>query len=114
MLKAFYTCDPDNEHAEVVFAENRNLARQICEASNWCSYIEVSARRLKHFDKYAEQGYVPKEELLKDGWWFECMIHHFRKQLNDDKLYCIKHVFEEDAVIIDDKVLCRECASKVL
>jgi hypothetical protein len=113
MLKAFYTYDPDHEHCEIVFAGNRNLARQSCEARDWCDYIDIGARRLPHFDKYAEQGYVPKEELLKDGWWFECMVHHFREQLNNNKLYCTKHVYEEDAVIIEDKVICKECAEKL-
>lgn len=113
MLKAFYTYDPDHEHCEVVFAENRNQAKQSCEARNWCDYIDIGARRLKHFDKYADQGVVPKEELLKDGWWFECQIHHFRDKF-DYKVFCTKYVYEEDAVIIEDVVICKECASKVL
>jgi hypothetical protein len=35
-------------------------------------FEDVECSRKPYFDEYAEQGFVPREVLLDNGWWFEC------------------------------------------
>ncbi|MGR5964145.1 hypothetical protein ACT7DB_06935 [Bacillus cereus] len=95
-MKAYHVQSSDGEHQEIVFAETTGKAKMKSEASGWCEYTEVRANRVKEFDQYSGLGYVPKEAMLKNGWWFEC-----------EK--CSTTCTEEDAVVIDEKVFCEKC-----
>ena len=60
MLKAYNTYPGESPHYEgciLVFAKDRNEAKSIgCNEGPWLEavYIEMNARRVKHFDKYAK------------------------------------------------------------
>lgn len=72
-MKAYYVDTKDAEHPEIVFAMTRANAiaksEAYIETGEW---TECRARRQPQFDKWATCGYVPKSELIENGWWFEC------------------------------------------
>lgn len=96
MMKAFHIQSRDGENQEIVFAETVGKAKVKSEAYRWCDYTELRASREIEFDKYADLGYVPKNELLKSGWWFTCQR-------------CSITCTEENSVVVEEKVYCKKC-----
>lgn len=95
-----YICSND-EYSTVVFAETRGKARTMAKANDlfdFTDWIDISVRRAPEFDSFAEQGYVPKEVLIKHGWWWECK--------------CGTPQYEETAIVINDSVFCEKCVDK--
>jgi hypothetical protein len=83
------------ETQELIFAETRGKAKQSSEAySESGDWLTVRAIRKPEFDKHYEQGYVPKSDLLADGWWFEC----YGKTAEGK--YCSKYLTESDKPLI--------------
>lgn len=106
-VKCWHTEALDGEHQRLVFAEKRSAAILMSEAYEWeGDYISVRTRRQPQYDKYAEQGYVPKVVLIADGWWFECCGY------KEDGRICCRQLTEEDnPMIIDERVYCgQDCA----
>ena len=104
-MKCYHTFDKDGEHQELVFAQKRSDAILKSEAYQWeGDYIGVRTTRKPEYDKYAEQGYVPKQVLLSDGWWFEC---YGRKAIGR----CCKPLTIEDSpIVVNEHVYCgKEC-----
>lgn len=107
-MKAWYVTDSQYEYGNIVFAEKRSQAILSSEAIEWNEYIDCRASRKPQFDKYAELGYVPKEELLKDGWWFECC--GYKEKGTNHQRRCMTICREDDAIVIDEHVYCKDCA----
>lgn len=114
-LKAYIVSDKWNENFTVVFAESNGKAKSEAlydEEFSWFDYtfVELRARRMKEWDKFAEKKKIPISELLKQGWWFECK--GCSKQITEDD------IVSGDAVIIDELrkdfvqggVMCKECS----
>lgn len=105
-MKCYHVQNKDAEHQQLVFAEKRSQAILKSEAYEWeGEYIGVQAIRKPEYDKYADQGYVPKQVLLNDGWWFECY---------GDKapsVRCCKPLTIEDGpLVVNEHVYCgKEC-----
>ncbi|MEK5395965.1 hypothetical protein [Paenibacillus sp. FSL K6-2859] len=108
MLKCYLVQDRSGEHQQLVFAEKRSIAIVESEAYEWEGYYtEIRATREPAFDVYAEQGYVPKEVLVANGWWFECY------GWNERGYRCCVRLCEEDKpLIIGDKVYCNEAHTR--
>lgn len=117
-LKAYIVSDKWNENSIVVWAESDGKAKSeaLTDAEfAWFDYsfVELRTRRMKEWDKYAENKKVPIEELLKNSWWFECK-GLCGKQINEDD------VKDGNAFIIEDErhdfvkgnVICKECFEK--
>lgn len=102
-MKCYLTSTADGEHQELVFAEKRSDAIRKSEAIEWDVYINVRAIRKPDYDQYAEQRYVPKEVLIRDGWWFEC--YGYNERGNN----CCKVLTAEDKPLVwDDHVYCNQ------
>lgn len=111
MLKCYHVEDKNAEHQQLVFADKRSAAILQSEAYEWDGeYIAVRALRQPAYDKYAEQGYVPKAVLLADGWWFTCYGR------TDSGYVCGKELRAEDnPLVIGDHVYCNaHCATEVV
>lgn len=116
--KAYIVSDKWNDNSTVVFAESVGKAKSeaLTDAEfSWFDYtfVELRARRMKEWDKYAESKKIPIMELLKNGWWFYC-DGYCGRQLNEDD------IISGDAVIIEDErndfvkgnIICKECLKK--
>jgi hypothetical protein len=107
VLKCYFVHDTDNENQELIFASKRSEAILNSEAYQYeGDYIKVRATRKKEFDKYAQQGFVPKQALLNDGWWFECYGY------NNDRRCCKQLTIDDNPLIVDEHVYCRESCLK--
>lgn len=104
-MKCYLTQDINGEHQELVFAQKRPEAVLKSEAYQWeGDYINVRATREPEFDKYADQGYVPKQVLLNNGWWFEC---YGRKAIGR---CCKPLTIEDNPLVVNEHVYCgHEC-----
>lgn len=79
MLKAYNVYpgnDPFDEGCILVFADRRNKARLMGHHQGpWCvPYIEMSAKRVKNFDKHAignEPYFVESNEDLPEPFFYE-------------------------------------------
>ena len=100
-MKAYYVCDIDNEHGDIVFADTPSQARQWADLN--CDYIDRRATRAAKYDKYADTG-VPKEVLFDDGWWFSC---------DTPKCYEIHVTKDDGGMIIDGKLYCAKCVEQL-
>lgn len=102
--KAFIVQDePGTNHVNIVFATSRGNAIYKSDAYSEYGYpfIYIRALRRPQYDIYAPAGYVPKEELLKDGWWFEC---HGRKESGHR---CLNVLTEDNKpLVVDEQVYC--------
>lgn len=70
-------------HSCVVFHHHGLAARREGASELGEDFESVTCFRVPHFDKFAEQGFVPVIELLKGGWWFEC--RHCGNRIMDDE-----------------------------
>lgn len=105
-MKCYHVQNKNGEYQQLVFAEKRSDAIVNSEAYEWDGeYINVQATRKPEYDKYKEQGYVPKQALLNDGWWFEC----YGRDPNGKR--CCKQLTDEDnPLVIDERVYCgKQC-----
>lgn len=105
-LKCYWVCDePNMDYQSIVFAPKRSKAMYNSEAYGLVDFIDVRALRKPQFDKYAEQGFVPKQALLEDGWWFECYGRNER-----GTPCCERLTIDDKPLIIDEGVYCnKEC-----
>jgi hypothetical protein len=79
MKRAYHVQDKENSgeeaYHEIVFAVSHAQAKYRstanCEGVPW---TDISARRAKNFDKYAETGRIPVSEYVADGWYFDCDV----------------------------------------
>ena len=79
-----YIVHDDDENTVVVFAISSVVARREGANEMDTSFEAVdSCRRAPQFDSFAEQGFVPAEELIAAGWWFGCQ-GCFRKVSTDE------------------------------
>ena len=113
--KAYIVSDKWNDNSTVVFAESVGKAKSEAlykdDFDNY-EYVELRTKRMKKWDKYAESGKIPISEMLKNGWWFECVNCY--KQITEDD------IIDGDADIIDYErsdfvqggVICKECLKK--
>ena len=70
--KKAYQVDYD-EGSVVVFEHTSVAARRIGANKLNIEFEEVEmCRRAPHFDEYHWTEKVPPEELIENGWWFEC------------------------------------------
>ncbi|PWK05324.1 hypothetical protein [Tumebacillus permanentifrigoris] len=99
-LKAYLVTEDDGDNSEIVFAHTNGQAKLIGLGRDWSygEFTEMRALRRPEYDRYAEQGWVPKEELLKDGWWFDCHCGYARRDFN--------------AIVIREDVYCEKCQHK--
>jgi hypothetical protein len=93
----------------IVFAETRNEARNNGRSELDREYMEVTATRKKEYDKYAEQGEVPCDGLIKDGWWFTCYGDYCYRNDNIDQ----EAIDHDGARIIDGKPYCGKCVAEI-
>lgn len=99
MKKAWIVNEPNEDMAEVVFAETRGKAIRASEYYEGYDYTRFRARRAPQFDQYAAAGKVPKAVLMKYGWWFLCVD-------------CFKQTDKDNGIALDDDtVLCKDCAA---
>ena len=96
----------EEEYACVVFAETRNQARAIGAGELDREYMQVSATRCRHFDKYANKGEVPLETLFEHGWYWTCQGDCCTRLDQDD-------IENNGAKIIDGKPYCAKCLTKI-
>lgn len=106
MIKCFHVQNYEGDHQEHIFAESRGKAIAQSEAYGWDGeFTKVQAVRKPEYDKYCSQGYVPKEVLLEDGWWFECCGR------NEQGHRCCKQLtIEDNPIVVDDHVYCQNHA----
>lgn len=117
-LKAYIVTSQWNENGDlIIWAESSGKAKASA-INSWefdtCDYIDLRAKRIKDFDKYADSKKVPIEELLERGWWFYC-----------DNCGCenltIEDVQNGEAFITDKEnsneiqggIICAECKKKL-
>ena len=62
----------NDEGATIIFNNHGLAARREGSEELDAEFDYVECDRARQYDKYSEQGYVPVEVLVKDGWWFEC------------------------------------------
>lgn len=108
-MKCYWVSDANHQWQQVLFAEDRKEAIYKSDGyQNEGVYIDVRVRRKKEWDQYAELGYVPKEVMIQDGWWFECYGY---KQ--NPRRRCCAHITEEENYkAVGDKVFCEDCSSQ--
>lgn len=101
MKKAYLVRSSMEDYAEIIFAETPGKSKT--QSSYDDDFIDISAKRVPQFDSYRELGYVPKNILIEDGWWFTC----------DD---CSEQVTDEDDYGYDpthDLIYCSDCRTPV-
>lgn len=94
---AWQVNEPSEGHSCIVFHHHGLAARREGAGELGEDFEYVECFRAPHFDRFAEQGYVPVIELLKAGWWFECVNCGNRINDDDDR--------DEDEVTPLDKVV---------
>lgn len=106
-MKAWIVSDTTYDWTEVIFAPTRHEAFYKSDGyQNDGYYTEMRGRRKKEWDQYAELGYVPREVMFQDGWWFEC------DGFNDRGYRCCKQLtIDDNPLAIGDHAYCnQECA----
>ena len=97
----------DSDTSQILFATTRGKARKIASNAAETEYTDPCLRvvRAPQFDQYASVGRAPDAALLKDGWWVNgCTLCGHGEMLST------VDVAAGEAFIVDDKVLCPECA----
>lgn len=94
-MKAYIVSDRDNESQEIIFADTHAQAKRKSELYGEEMWIDIRAKRAPQYDQYAEQGYVPGDVMLWDGWALECR--------------CYRLQVAETAIVIDGEVYCEKC-----
>ena len=73
VMKAYSGVAEYDGSASTVFAKNNLQARKILsEEINGGELSGISVNRIRWADRFRDLGYIPKTELLEDGFWFEC------------------------------------------
>lgn len=94
---AWQVNEPSEGHSCVVFHHHGLAARREGAGQLGEDFEYVECFRASHFDRFAEQGYVPVIELLKSGWWFECT--HCGNRICDDDSRDVEEVTPLDKVV---------------
>lgn len=69
MLKAWIAHNPDDGTAVIVFKKTKAEVIEECGLDSSDEELE----RAEYFDDYAERGFVPVIDLVKEfGWWYKC------------------------------------------
>lgn len=96
--RAFTVSEDHDGKAVVVFAQHNVVARRegAQELNEEFEYVEC--HRSPEFDRFTDQGYVPRAALLEAGWWQTCHAPRCEKRIDGG----------EDKYIIDeqDRVFC--------
>lgn len=79
-LKAYMVSD--DEHSVIEFSEHAVVARRNGANELSADFELVSCRRAPYADPYAEQGWVPPQVLMANGWWIGC--RHCGNQVWED------------------------------
>lgn len=69
---AWQVDETSGECSEIVFHHHGLAARRIGANILGTDFDYVCCFRVPEYDKYAEQGFVPKLVRIEDGWWFSC------------------------------------------
>lgn len=96
-LKAYGWDDEDYDESHVVWAATPGKAKALLASEHDREFTEMRVYRVPWADQYRSMDDIPAEEFLKNGWY----------------LYCVKcgtHVYDDTAVLTENKVLCVECA----
>lgn len=72
-IVAWQVNEPSEGHSCVVFHHHGLAARREGAGQLGEDFEYVECYRAPHFDQFSEQGHVPVIDLLKAGWWFECV-----------------------------------------
>lgn len=92
--------DPDEQHHEIVFATDGISAMMKSESYlNRGEIGDTKAERTPEYDQFSTTQKVPKEEMIKYSWTFEC----------DG---CYRWVGEE-GFCFKDEIYCEECQGKL-
>lgn len=78
-------CEPGESCLVIIFHHRRKKALEIGadQMGVGAEHLEVEHR--PGFDRYADQGYVPRDILLEQGWWFECCFcYRWIQRENED------------------------------
>ncbi|MFX4261271.1 hypothetical protein ACOBQJ_03605 [Pelotomaculum propionicicum] len=88
----------------IIFAKTKNQAISAFEPNCTPSSHEVTAKREKKYDQYAEKGCIPVTVLLDDDW-FVCCSGCFEP--------VVKHDLGMGALIKSEReALCESCAGE--
>lgn len=96
-IRAWQVNEPSEGHSCIVFHHHALAARREGAGELGEDFECVECFRVPQFDRFADQGYVPVIELLKSGWWFECVNCGNRITDDDDR--------DEEEVTPLDKVI---------
>ena len=69
---AYQVSEEMDGQAVVVFDSHGLSARRRGACELGTDFESVTCSRAKHFDEFASKGFVPMEELIAAGWWYEC------------------------------------------
>lgn len=83
-IVAWQVNEPSEGHSCIVFHHHGLAAKREGSEVLGEDFEYVDCFRAPHFDQFAEQGFVPVIEMLKAGWWFECV-------------HCGNHITEDDS-----------------
>lgn len=72
----------DDEHSVIEFSKHAVAARRNGANELSTDFESVSCKRAPYADPYAEQGWVPPQVLLANGWWMGC--RHCGNQVWED------------------------------
>lgn len=62
----------DDEHSVICFAKHNVVARREGANELGTEFGSVRCERAAYADDFAEQGWVPPQVLLANGWWMGC------------------------------------------
>lgn len=123
MLKAYQVSDKDYYNGStIVWAENPNKAKlegMKDDIFDMCEYVEMRAKRIPKFDKYADTKKIPIQELLDDCWWFGCDIcgtdHLDIDSVHNGEAFIVteKDTLYTPAKFVDGVLICAKCKRRL-
>tara|TARA_B100000809_G_C15092886_1_gene513880 strand:- start:1160 stop:1777 length:618 start_codon:yes stop_codon:yes gene_type:complete len=107
-LLAWQITEESEGNGCVVFSSHGLAARRIGANELNSDFEYVSGKRASEFDSYANEGKVPMNVLIANGWWFDCFSCGHKVHEEDDDKDTSKYVYNESlrAVFCDDKCKC--------
>jgi hypothetical protein len=120
-LKAFMISDKNLEVGSTfIWAESSGKAKAkalYSDTFSWddIKFTDLSAKRVKDFDKYADSKRIPIQELLNWGWWF-CCCDCGKEDLDQDKIDAGEAFIFDTEYLYGDFVkgclICADCLKK--
>lgn len=96
-IKAYEWDDEYRDESHVVWAATPGKAKALLASEYDREFTEIRVYRVPWADQYRSMDDIPAEEFLKNGWYLCCVK-------------CGTHVYDDTAVLTENKVLCVECA----